>query len=54
MEQLWKSLGSEESCLESPSWHEEALKEAAARYEAGQEHPVEWADAKRQLRRQSG
>ena len=51
MEELWASLSREESRLESPAWHEQALKETAARYEAGQEQPIDWADAKRQLRK---
>jgi hypothetical protein len=53
MEELWTSLSREESRLESPPWHEQALKETAARYEAGQEQPIDWADAKRQLRKRA-
>jgi hypothetical protein len=53
MEELWASLSREDSRLESPSWHEDALKETAARYKAGQEQPLEWAEAKRQLRKRS-
>jgi putative addiction module component len=51
MEELWASLSREESRLESPLWHEQALKETAARYEAGQEQPIDWDSAKRQLRK---
>jgi hypothetical protein len=29
MEELWKSLSREEAWLESPPWHEEALRETA-------------------------
>ena len=51
MEELWDSLSREEVSLEWPSWHEDALKETAARYESGQEQPLDWAEAKRQLRK---
>jgi hypothetical protein len=40
MEELWASLAQDESRLESPPWHRDALEETAARYEAGQEQPV--------------
>jgi len=53
MEELWASLSREEGRLESPPWHEQALKETVARYEAGQEQPIDWADAKRQLRKRA-
>jgi hypothetical protein len=53
MEELWTSLSREESRLESPTWHQEALKETVARYDAGQEQPIDWADAKRQLRKRA-
>ena len=53
MEELWASLSREETRLRSPPWHETELKETAARYEAGQEQPIDWADAKRQLRKRA-
>jgi hypothetical protein len=53
MEELWASLAQDESRLESPSWHRDALEETAARYEAGQEKPVEWAAAKLELRKRA-
>ena len=53
MEELWASLAQDESRLESPPWHRDALEETAARYEAGQEQPVEWAAAKRELRKRA-
>jgi hypothetical protein len=53
MEELWASLSREEGRLESPPWHERALKETVARYEAGQEQPIDWADAKRQLHKRA-
>lgn len=48
MEELWESLSREEGRLESPPWHEQALKETVGSYEAGQEQSVDWADAQRQ------
>jgi hypothetical protein len=53
MEELWKSLSRGEARLESPSWHEEELRETAARHDAGKEQPVEWEAAKRELRRRA-
>lgn len=53
MEELWESLSSEESRLESPPWHEEALRETARRYDTGQEQPIDWATAKRELRKRA-
>jgi Putative addiction module component len=53
MEELWKSLSREEVRLESPPWHEEALRETAARHDAGKEQPVDWEAAKRELRKRA-
>ena len=53
MEELWDALSREESRLPSPAWHEQALKDTQQRYEAGLETPVDWATAKKELRRRS-
>jgi len=53
MEEPWKSLSREEARLESPPWHEEALRETAARHDAGKEQPVDWEAAKRELRKRA-
>lgn len=50
MEELWESLSAEDARLESPAWHDDALRETEQRYEAGQEQPVEWSTAKQELR----
>lgn len=50
MEELWDSLTQNEADYESPPWHEDALRETAKRYEAGEEQPIDWAVAKRELR----
>ena len=52
MEALWTDLSLREADIESPAWHEEALRETEAREAAGQEAPGDWEDAKRQLRGQ--
>ncbi len=49
MEELWDSLRQDEGRLSSPGWHEQALQETAARYEARQEQPLDWAAAKSEL-----
>jgi Putative addiction module component len=51
MEEL--SLSQNESRAESPPWHEIALGQTTARYEAGQEQPVDWAAAKCELRKRA-
>ena len=53
MEELWESLSREESRLESPSWHGEVLQETAIRHEAGKEQSIDWASAKRELRKRA-
>jgi hypothetical protein len=47
MEELWESLSRQEARLETPPWHEEALRETAARHDAGREQPIDWDAAKR-------
>jgi hypothetical protein len=53
MEELWESLTQDDSDYESPPWHEDALRETAKRYEAGQEQPIDWSVAKRELRKRA-
>jgi len=50
MEELWESLSPDEARLESPPWHQDALREAVARHDAGKEQPIDWDAAKRELR----
>ena len=50
-EEHWASLSRKESRLESPSWHEVALKETYRRCKAGQEQPFDWESAKQRLRK---
>jgi hypothetical protein len=53
MEELWESLSREESRFESPAWHGEVLKETEARRDAGEEQPIDWLAAKRDLRKRA-
>jgi Putative addiction module component len=53
MEELWQSLSRQEAQLESPPWHERALVETATRHGAGEEQPIEWDAAKRELRKRA-
>jgi Putative addiction module component len=52
-EELWESLSREEARLEFPPWHKEALRETAARHDAGKEQPIDWGPAKRELRKRA-
>lgn len=52
MEALWTDLSHLDEQLDSPSWHEVALRETEQRIAAGQEVKLDWDDAKRQMRGQ--
>ena len=51
MEAIWEDLSVEEEMIESPVWHQEALKESEQRRMAGRENILDWKDAKRELRK---
>ena len=51
MESIWDDLSQSESEVESPAWHEHALKETEARVAAGQERIADWETAKQELRK---
>lgn len=53
MEALWADLTKCGDGVDSPSWHEESLRETEARRAAGQERPVDWDVAKKELRKRS-
>jgi hypothetical protein len=53
MEGLWQSLSREEAGLESPPWHQEALRETVAHHDFGEETPIDWDAAKRELRKRA-
>lgn len=51
MEAIWEDLSQDSGQVESPDWHREALEETSRRLGAGQEHLVDWQDAKKKLRK---
>ena len=50
MEALWADLSRDEQALESPAWHEAALRQTEGRVAAGSEKPMDWETAKKELR----
>jgi hypothetical protein len=48
-----RPLSREGAQLESPPWHEKALAGTVARHEAGEEQPIDWDAAKRELRKRA-
>lgn len=50
MEDIWADLTRSEQEFESPAWHESALREREERMRSGEESPVDWETAKRELR----
>jgi hypothetical protein len=50
MEELWKDLTRKENEFESPAWHLKVLQEREERLEAGEETPIDWETAKKELR----
>lgn len=52
MESNWDEDSAPQDQLESPAWHEDALKETEARVAAGMEDPIDWEDAKKLLRKE--
>ncbi len=51
MESIWDDLSRSESEIESPAWHEHALRETEASVAAGQERIADWETAKQELRK---
>jgi len=51
LEELWDAITREGDRYESPAWHGKELKETHQRYEAGAQESMDWAAAKRELRR---
>jgi hypothetical protein len=49
MEELWESVSREEARLESPPWHQDALRETGGRHDEGKEQLIDWDAAKREL-----
>jgi hypothetical protein len=49
MEALWADLSRDESEVESPAWHADALRETAERVARGEENFLDWETAKAEL-----
>ncbi len=50
METIWADISQDETNIESPSWHGDALKDTEQRFASGLETTIPWNDAKKQLR----
>ena len=50
MEDIWADLTRSEQEFESPAWHESVLREREERVRSGDETPVDWEMAKKELR----
>ena len=51
METIWAELSRSESEVESPAWHQEALRDTEARVAEGRERIADWEKAKAELRK---
>ena len=51
MEALWADLSRDETELESPAWHADALRETSERVARGEEKILDWEQAKVELRK---
>ncbi|MCL5745861.1 MAG: addiction module protein [Acidobacteria bacterium] len=50
MHALWEDLARDDAGVESPAWHESALRETEARVRDGVEQIHDWPAAKERLR----
>ena len=51
LQELWDAIMREGDRYASPAWHEQELRETQQHYDAGAEESMDWATAKRDLRR---
>ena len=51
MEAIWEDLSKEDTEVESPKWHREALQETEQRLNLGEEKKIDWQTAKKDLRK---
>ena len=51
LEELWEAITREGDRYQSPGWHQDALNETRQGVESGFEEPIDWATAKRDLRK---
>jgi hypothetical protein len=50
MEALWEDLSREPDHIESPSWHQDVLKETECKVESGEAMFTDWEKAKSSIR----
>lgn len=53
MEALWADLSQDEKRLESPEWHEEALRDTERAVKTGKAGFGDWREAKKRLQRKT-
>lgn len=53
MEVLWEGLTADPTIVDPPSWHSDALKDTTTRFESGDEKPIDWLQAKAELRQRA-
>jgi len=53
MPALGEDLARDDDSVESPAWHEHALRETEQRVEAGLEQSRDWEEAKKDLRKRT-
>lgn len=53
MEALWQSLSADPAAIESPTWHEEELRERERKIESGEAKFTDWEKAKADLQRET-
>ena len=53
MEALWAGLAKDETRMDSPAWHAEALRETESLVRQGKAKFSDWQEAKRRIRRKA-
>jgi len=53
MHELWEDLARDDHAVQSPGWHEGALRDTAHRLRDGKEGVRDWAEAKEERRRRN-
>ncbi|MFC1499167.1 addiction module protein [Verrucomicrobiota bacterium] len=51
METLWVDLSQDDTNIESPAWHHDVLKKTEEKVSSGLEQPIDWTNAKQELRK---
>lgn len=50
IETLWSDVVRDDDSFPSPSWHKDELRETGEAYKTGKIEPIDWEDAKKQIR----